>query len=76
MSVVCVLCVAKICLFALVLRSVFFPGLAFHFGIDAAALGIGSEGTTKEKNVGFGAVEVRSNDGRIIERQRETRNNG
>jgi hypothetical protein len=39
------------------LRTVFLPGLALHFGIDPATLGIGSEGTTKEENVGFGAVE-------------------
>lgn len=45
------------CLFAAtVLRTVFLPGLTFHFGIDPAALWVGSEGTAKEKNVGFGAA--------------------
>ena len=63
-------CGPQINLFAVVLRTVFFPGLAFHFGIDAAALGIGSEGTTKEKNVGFGAVAVRTNAGMAETRRR------
>ena len=48
---------SALCLFAAAkLRTVFLPGLAFHFGIDPAALWVGSEGTTKEKNVGFGAA--------------------
>lgn len=50
-------CGSQIDLFAVELCTVFFPGLAFHFRIDSAALWIGSERATEEKNVGFGAVE-------------------
>ena len=44
--------------FTVVLRPVFIPGFAFHFGIDSAALGVGSEGTPEQKNMGFGADAV------------------
>ena len=50
-------CGSQIYLFTVVLRTIFFPGLAFHFRIDSAALWIGSEWTTEEKDVGFGAGE-------------------
>lgn len=50
-------CGPQINLFAAELCTVFVPGLAFHFRIDSAALWIGSERATEEKNVGFGAIE-------------------